>query len=460
MLVGAFVLPHPPIILPEVGRGEERSLQKTTAAFREVAERIKDLAPETIVLISPHSVMYADYLHISPGSGASGDMRRFGAPGVTVRAEYDRDFVAALEQSAEAAGIPAGTLGEREHALDHGTVIPLKFVDECCISYKLVRTGLSGLSLAEHYKFGMCIRHTADVLGRKTVLIASGDLSHKLKDDGPYGFAPEGVRFDREITAAMADGDFLKLLSFNPEFTEKAAECGLRSCVIMAGALDGEAVEPELLSYEGPFGVGYGIASFLPKGHDPDRCFLDKHLKQQARELKAIKDGEDAHVKLARLSVESFVKTGRRAALPDTLPEQMLLHRAGAFVSLKKHGNLRGCIGTIAPVTGSVAEEILRNGVSACSEDPRFDPVGEEELDELVYSVDVLSPAEPISSEGELDVNRYGVIVSSGHKRGLLLPNLAGVDTVSEQVAIAKQKAGIRAGERVQLERFEVVRHQ
>jgi AmmeMemoRadiSam system protein A len=138
----------------------------------------------------------------------------------------------------------------------------------------------------------------------------------------------------------------------------------------------------------------------------------------------------------------------------------MLRDRAGVFVSRKKHGSLRGCIGTIAPVTANIAEEILRNAVSACSEDPRFDPVREDELDDLVYSVDVLSPAEPIASERELDVKRYGVIVSAGYKRGLLLPNLEGVDTIAEQVAIARQNAGIRAGEPVNLDRFEVVRHQ
>jgi AmmeMemoRadiSam system protein A len=229
--------------------------------------------------------------------------------------------------------------------------------------------------------------------------------------------------------------------------------------VILAGALDGKRVEPELLSYEGPFGVGYGIASFIPTGEDPGRRFLDAYLKREEDRLKAVKDGEDAFVRLARHSAEHFVKTGRRAKLPDGLPAELLNARAGVFVSLKKHGNLRGCIGTISPVTANIAEEISRNAVSACSEDPRFDPVRRDELGELVYSVDVLSPSEPVTSEDALDVKRYGVIVSSGHKRGLLLPNLEGVDTVGDQIAIARQKAGIRPGEPVQLERFEVVRH-
>ena len=196
-------MPHPPIILPEIGRGEEKKLQKTTEAFIKVAERIKALKPETIVVTSPHSVMYADYLHISPGAEAKGDI----AP--IQRARCFRScclrsrFLSRLWKINQSVKVlPAGTLGERNRALDHGTVIPLKFINDRYTDYKLVRTGLSGLSMAEHYRFGMCIRDVSQVLGRRVVLIASGDLSHKLKADGPYGYAEEGVQFDREITRA------------------------------------------------------------------------------------------------------------------------------------------------------------------------------------------------------------------------------------------------------------------
>lgn len=296
--------------------------------------------------------------------------------------------------------------------------------------------------------------------GKNVVFIASGDLSHKVLDSGPYGYAPEGVEFDKQITEAMNSGDFLKFLTFTPEFTEKAAECGLRSCVMMAGALDGKTIESELLSYEGTFGVGYGIASFIPSGDNPKRKFLDIYLEQESRRLDSIKANENEYVKLARYSAEHFVRSGRRAKLPDDISKELLDQKAGVFVSLKKHGELRGCIGTIAPVTDSIAEEILRNAVSSCSEDPRFEPVLPDELPELIYSVDVLSPAEPIASPDMLDVKRYGVIVSSGRKRGLLLPNLEGVDTIDQQLSIAMQKAGICKGENYSLERFEVVHHQ
>ena len=164
-------------------------------------------------------------------------------------------------------------------------------------------------------------------------------------------------------------------------------------------------------------------------------------------------------MKLARMSLETFVKTGKRADVPKHLPPELSNKKAGAFVSLKKDGMLRGCIGTILPVTESLGEEIVRNAVSACSEDPRFNPVTEDELDSLVYSVDVLTEPEPIASEEKLDPKRYGVIVESGGRRGLLLPDLAGIDTVAEQLSIACRKGGIDPNGPVKLWRFEVVRH-
>ena len=165
-------------------------------------------------------------------------------------------------------------------------------------------------------------------------------------------------------------------------------------------------------------------------------------------------------MRLARESIETYIRTGEKMDLPEDLPKELYDRQAGVFVSLKEEGKLRGCIGTISPVRGCMGEEILENAVSAAARDPRFPPVRPEELERLVYSVDVLSEAEEISSEKELDVKRYGVIVSKGYKRGLLLPNLEGVDTVRQQIDIAKRKAGIsEEDEDIRLERFEVVRH-
>ncbi len=458
-VLGAFLVPHPPIILPEIGRGEEKKIQKTIGAYREAARRAAELRPETVVLTSPHATAYSDYFHISPGETARGDFARFGAPEVALSARYDAALAEKISEIAAERGLPAGTQGERDAALDHGTLIPLRFLQEAFSGFRIVRIGLSGLSPVEHYRLGKCIAQAAGALGRRVVFVASGDLSHRLKEDGPYGFAPQGPEFDSRVTKAMAEGDFLELLTFAPALCERAGECGLRSFQIMAGALDGLAVRPELLSYEGPFGVGYGVAAFAVEGADDARRFdLLLEAGERAR-LEAARAGEDACVRLARLSLETYVKTGRYAKLPPDLPQELLGRRAGAFVSLKKFGRLRGCIGTVDAQTPSLAEEILENAVSAGTRDPRFPRVTREELPELSYSVDVLGEPEKINSAAELDVKRYGVIVRSGSRRGLLLPDLEGVDTPEEQLAIAMRKGRIRQGEPVTLERFEVVRH-
>ena len=163
-------------------------------------------------------------------------------------------------------------------------------------------------------------------------------------------------------------------------------------------------------------------------------------------------------LELARASIDHYLREGKVLALPPDLPDQLVSIRAGAFVTLYKAGALRGCIGTITPVCGSLAEEIIRNAVASAAEDPRFPPVRPEELDKITISVDLLSPAEPVDSPRELDPARYGVIVSAGYRRGLLLPDLEGVDTAGQQLAIALAKAGIQPHEPYRIERFEVTR--
>ena len=425
-----------------------------------MAREIADFAPETIIVTSPHATAYRDWFHISPGTHAHGDMLQFRAFGTDLEVGYDAEFSMALSQLAHERDFPAGTEGERDPGLDHGTYIPLWFIQKLYRDFAAVRIGLSGFDGLTHYHLGQLIAECAESLQRRCVFIASGDLSHKLLAEGPYGFAPEGPVFDEQVTAAMAEGDFMRFLTFDETFYDKAAGCGLPSFQIMAGALDGRAVESELLSYEGPYGVGYGVARFVAGDSDDSRCFGELYLAEQRAACEKAREGEDEYVQLARSCVESFVRSGKPCDIPEGLPDEMLTTRAGAFVSIHEHGRLRGCIGTISPVRSCIAEEIVHNAVSACSEDPRFDPITPDELNYLEISVDILGECEPIEGEYQLDPVRYGVVVTSGYKRGLLLPNLEGVDTVAEQIDIARRKAGIESWEDYSLERFEVVRHE
>ena len=458
-VIAAYMVPHPPMIVPQVGRGSEKQITETIRAYQQVAEEIADLKPETIVISSPHTVLYGDYFHISPGEKASGDFAKFRAPEVKFQERYDTELVKSICNLCEAGEFPAGTLGERDRKLDHGTMVPLYFIEQKYRDFRLVRIGLSGLSLADHYAFGRIIQQAATGTGRKVVYVASGDLSHKLQEYGPYGFAAEGPEYDRRIMDVCSRGTFGELLEFDEAFCDKAAECGHRSFVIMAGALDGRTVEARRLSHQDVTGVGYGICTFHPGGASEDRRFLDSFRKKQEEHLRKMREKEDPFVRLARLTVESYIRNGKKPEIPDWVTGEMRNRRAGTFVSLHEDGRLRGCIGTILPTRGNIAEEIISNAVSASTRDPRFSPVRPDELDRLEISVDVLTEPEVIGSREELDVKKYGVIVSSGHKRGLLLPDLDGVDTVDEQVSIAMRKGGITSRDPITLERFEVIWH-
>ena len=469
-MLAAYALPHPPLIIPGVAPGRAEGIPETVAACREVGRRIAALMPETIVISSPHSIMYRDYLHVSPGGGARGSFASFGAPRARYSCTYDEEFVRELVWACDDEGLPVGTEGQRSRELDHGTMIALHFIQEgyrelgLKPGFRVVRMGLSGLSPEFHYRAGMCVQKVAAKLGRDVVFVASGDLSHKLAPDGPYGFAPEGPEFDEEICRAFETGDLTAILAMDSSCAERAAECGLRSFQIMAGTLDHTAIRGELLSYEGPYGVGYGVGAFeflsAPgAAKEIDRLAEYQGIREQR--LASVRERESLFVRLARYALETKVRTGKAAKMPEGLPDELMGTRAGCFVSIKEDGELRGCIGTISAVRANLAEEILANAVAAGCHDPRFPAVREDELDSLVYDVDVLGVPEPAGGIDELDPVRYGVIVSTPDgRRGLLLPNLDGVDTAEEQVKIAARKGQIDlARDDWRLERFEVVRY-
>lgn len=171
------------------------------------------------------------------------------------------------------------------------------------------------------------------------------------------------------------------------------------------------------------------------------------------------REREDLHplVRLAKETVECYVRQKQKPVLQELTPE--MTEQAGVFVCIKKSGQLRGCIGTFEPAEANVAEETIANAVSAAVRDPRFPPVDATELDQLNYSVDVLTRPEPVDDQDQLDRKRYGVIVECGGRRGLLLPDLEGVDTVEEQINICRQKAGILSHDPIKLHRFEVRRY-
>ena len=430
-IIASFAVPHPPLIIPEVGKGREKEVQKTIYSYETIAQEIANLKPDTIVISSPHTICFRDYFYISSNPIMKGSFASFGAKDVSFEEFIDEELVDEIEKIAKKEEFPTGRI-QQEIELDHGTMVPLYFIRKYNSKAKIVVVGLSGLSKEDHYHLGEIINEAIEHLGRKVVYVASGDLSHKLQEDGPYGFAEEGKLYEEKIIQTMSQAKFDELFDYSDDLLEKAAECGHPSFIILSGALKGRNVIPKFYSHEDVTGVGYGIWSYYP---------------------------EDEYVSLAKQSIESYVKNHKKMMVPDHLSKKLLEEQKGVFVSIHKFGELRGCIGTFLPTEDCIAKEIISNAIYAATRDPRFPEITEDELADLEIHVDVLSTPEDISSKEELDPKKYGVIVYKDFRRGLLLPDLEGVDTVEEQVEIAKKKAGISPEEDVSLQRFEVVRH-
>lgn len=438
-ILAAYLLPHPPIILKEIGKGQEEKAQKTIEGMEKASIDIKEKAPKTIVIVTPHGPLFRDAIAISAEKDLRGDFSRFGHSELHFEFKNNIELTKKIIENSLKANIPVIGVDKntsRDYKitkdLDHGTLVPLYYVDKEYRDYKLVHITYGILSPEKLFEFGKVLANSVEVLDEDVIIIASGDLSHRLSSEGPYDYSPAGEKFDEKIVDIIREGKIDNLVSFDLDLAERAGECGLRSLMVMAGAIDSYKLDTEVFSYEGPFGVGYSTAR------------IDLSIKE-----------ESTYVKLARKSLEYYIKNGEEMPIPVETSGI----KKGVFVTLKKNDNLRGCIGTISPTRESVEIEIIQNAISAGTEDPRFPKVRESELDEIVYSVDVLEEAEKISSIEELDIDRYGVIVSSGHRRGLLLPNLDGISSAQEQVEIALNKAGISPNEKYEMERFEVKRY-
>jgi AmmeMemoRadiSam system protein A len=462
-----YLLPHPPVLIPEIGRGEEKKCQATLDALQKVADEIAEYKPEVIVIISPHAPVFTDAFFLNDKPEIGGSLARWGVYGIEFRFKNNLEIVQDIAKMCSQEGLTVGFVSDKiqkrygvSRELDHGALVPLYFITRKYKEFELIHTSYCMLDDIKLYKYGMILRRAIEKHGKKGLIIASGDLSHKLFYDGPYGFAKEGPEFDKLLVELLQSSNVRALYDIDPELSEKAAECGFRSIKVLLGAFEGYSIESKVYSYEGPFGVGYCVAAFYQKEQTSYSLF-EEIVKKREERLKRIRENEDEYIRLARESLEYYVRHRRYLDhIPDYVTERMLRERAGVFVSIKKDGNLRGCIGTIYPTQENIAKEIIRNAVAAGFHDPRFEEVTEDELDSLVYDVDILSPPEKVNSISELDPKKYGVIVRKGARQGLLLPDLEGVDTVEEQLKIACRKAGIDyESEDFEIERFTVERH-
>ena len=451
-IVFSGIAPHPPIMVPEVGGAAVVEVRNSIDAMAELTRRIILSGAETVVLISPHAPLDARAFVAYHTLKLYGDFANFRAPDARVEFPLDEELLAAITKTAADEGYEVMDLVDYD--LDHGSAVPLYFLDRNGWRGRVVALGYSFLADEDHLKFGACIRKAADALGRSVAFVASGDLSHRLKPEAPAGYNPAAYRFDEEVVDALRDNSPNRIIDIDQELRRTAGECGYRSLLVALGATEELTAACEVLNYEAPFGVGYLVAQLT-------NANAAEQNTDQSSTVDASEDFDSPSdlPALARLAIETFVLTRKRITAPGK-PSALLSARAGCFVSLKTHeGDLRGCIGTIEPAKRTLAEELIANAISAATRDPRFDPVAAGELKGLRYSVDILGAPEPASFE-DLDPRIYGVIVEdeSGRLRGLLLPDIPGVNDTQQQVDIAARKAGIAPGKTLKLSRFRVDR--
>lgn len=261
----AYFVPHPPLIVNAIGRGEEKAIQKTIDAYHEIAKEIAVFEPKTIIFISPHATTYQDYFHIEKTKVCSGNFGQFQAPQISFSFNIDLSFVKALSDKCEEVNFMAGTKGYQKGILDHGVLIPLYFINQYLQNFEIVCLYFSYLNKMQHFEYGQLIQEVVkSKSSKKYVIIASGDLSHFLLETGPYGFKKGGPIFDQMMIDIFVSGKLLDLLKIDENLIEKAGECGYRSALILAGILNNLQIESRLLSYEKTFGVGYAIAAFCP----------------------------------------------------------------------------------------------------------------------------------------------------------------------------------------------------
>jgi AmmeMemoRadiSam system protein A/AmmeMemoRadiSam system protein B len=454
-LVFAGIAPHPPIMIPEVGREAVAEVRGSIEAMREFTERLVESGAETVVLVSPHAPLEAGAFVAYQDAQLYGDFANFRAPEAKVEAELDEEMLNAISRAAAQQGYEVN--GVHGYDLDHGTAVPLYFLQRNGWRGRIVALGYSFLSNEDHIRFGACIKRAADEAGRAVAFVASGDLSHRLKPEAPAGYYPQAYLFDQEVTEAIRAAQPERIINIDPDLRKRAGECGYRSMLVAFGVTESATQDYEVLHYEAPFGVGYMVAQIARETLPASDKASEEKAEAESGTTK--QQGGVELLALARRAIETFVLEGRVIEKPSSL-DPTLNQRAACFVSIKTlERDLRGCIGTIEPAKETLAEELISNAVSSATRDPRFPPVSPEELSHLCYSVDVLSTPEPARFE-ELDPKIYGVIVEeeSGGRRGLLLPDLQGIETARQQVDIAARKAGIAPGTPLKFSRFRVER--
>ena len=439
-IVFAGLMPHAPILVPSVGKENLARVDHTVRAMTEIARRALAAQPDTVLLISPHSPRRPGAFGIWLTPRLRGTFEQFGSAEDRVDLPLDRAAAERLELEAAQRGLRTWRIGGGE--LDHGATVPLSYLAVAgwqgpTVVVSLHEPGEGGLD-----ELGAAIAATAQGLHRRLAVIASGDMSHRLTQSAPCGFHPNGSRFDEAFIARLRSGARDAILRIDPALVDMAAEDVVDSTRVALSAVGGAADGRAVVSYEGPFGVGYGVA-----------VLFEAKSSEHAAAPAVLSHCSDLP-RVARCAVEA--KFGYGPDEPPFIAAGELLAPHGVFVTLRTvDGELRGCIGAPLPTQNDLVWRTWHHARAAAFHDTRFSPVRADELPHLRFEVSVLGRLEPVASPAELDAARYGVCIRAADgRRAVLLPAIEGIDSVEVQLRTVKRKAGLEPDEPVEIQRF------
>lgn len=445
-VVFAGLMPHAPILIPGVGKDHLAQVKRTVWAMAKVAMHAVAAHPQTLLVISPHSPRRAGAFGIWQTPRLRGSMDQFGSSDDNIDLPLDRVFANALEQEAATRGVRTWRIPGQ--SLDHGAFVPLSYLVSAGWSGPTVVVSPPDAEDASLDEFGQTIAATAQALGKCVAVIASGDMSHRLSPDAPGGYDPAGSQFDHAFIAVLRRGTPGEIRQIDPALQDAAGEDAVASTRIALASAGYSSSGHDVLSYERPFGVGYGVAIlFEPTGAGakpaPPITENQRAMLSCGAELPMV----------ARCAVAARFKQGPVTPLFQAAGE--LADRHGLFVTVRTdRGELRGCHGSALPTTDLV-RATWDHAVAAAFHDPRFTPVTADEVPRLRFTVSILGQLEPVASLEDLNPEEYGIIIAAAHgRRALLLPAIPGIDTVAKQLSAARDKAGIGPHEHIEIHRF------
>ncbi|HAV61068.1 MAG TPA: hypothetical protein DCY13_01725 [Verrucomicrobiales bacterium] len=458
----AVLMPHAPILIPEVGGGREREAGATVDSLRRLAGEIVAGGPDSVLVVSPHSPRRPGQFGIWSGNSLTGDMSRFGAPGIALELPADRSLAGHLGETLRSKGMEHWQI--QPGPLDHGAFVPLCFLARAGWTGP---TAVMGLNLPGEGGWRLAGRAVAEAVrlrGGRTLVLASGDMSHRLIPGAPAGYSPRAKDFDGEFLRLLKLANYDSLARIDPGLQEDAAEDVVDSTLIAAHAVGLQNEAHEVFSYEGPFGVGYCVARLFRDGDRGSRT------PEASRSVGAGNTNLEPGKSIAQCDTgECLPAVAREAVRAELIGAPLngswrlnhyLNRPAGVFVTIRQpDGRLRGCRGTIVARHDNLIEEVRSVAVTSAFSDGRFEPLSVTELADVSFEVSVLHPAEPVATLTELDPETFGVIIATADgRRGLMLPQVEGLDTAEDQVFATRRKAGIGPDEAVSLARFTVDR--